>query len=74
MANISIEDLSLTISELIDLEPNQQKFPELSESELIAITGGQILGKNIFISESALALGLTIDPHPPLYILNNSLS
>ncbi len=43
MANISIEDLSLTISELIDLEPNQQNLIESAVNRAISakdITGG----------------------------------
>jgi hypothetical protein len=43
MANISIEDLSLTISELVDLEPEQQNLIELAVNRVIAakdIIGG----------------------------------
>jgi hypothetical protein len=43
MANISIEDLSLTISELVDLEPEQQNLIESAVNRAIAakdITGG----------------------------------
>jgi hypothetical protein len=45
MANISIEDLSLTISELIDLEPNQQNLLESAVNRAISakdIVGGQV--------------------------------
>jgi hypothetical protein len=43
MANISIEDLSFTISELINLEPNQQNLIESAVNRVISakdITGG----------------------------------
>jgi hypothetical protein len=45
MANISIEDLSLTISELVDLEPDQQNLIESAVNRAISakdITGGQV--------------------------------
>ena len=43
MANISIEDLSFTISEIVDLEPEQQNLIESAVNRVIAakeITGG----------------------------------
>jgi hypothetical protein len=43
MANISIEDLSLTISEIVELEPEQQNLIESAVNRVIAakdITGG----------------------------------
>ena len=43
MANISIEDLSFTISEIVDLEPEQQNLIELAVNRVISakeITGG----------------------------------
>jgi hypothetical protein len=41
MANISIENLSLTVSELLELA-EESLFTDLSESELVAVTGGII--------------------------------
>jgi hypothetical protein len=44
MANISIKDLSLTISEIVDLEPDQQNLIESAVNRVISakdITGGQ---------------------------------
>jgi hypothetical protein len=44
MANISIEDLSFIISEIVDLEPEQQNLIESAVNRVIAakdITGGQ---------------------------------
>jgi hypothetical protein len=43
MANISIENLSLTISEIVDLEPDQQNLIESAVNRVISakdITGG----------------------------------
>jgi hypothetical protein len=43
MANISIEDLSFTISEIVDLEPEQQNLIESAVNRVISakdITGG----------------------------------
>jgi hypothetical protein len=43
MANISIEDLSFIISEIVDLEPEQQNLIESAVNRVIAakdITGG----------------------------------
>jgi hypothetical protein len=43
MANISIEDLSFTISEIVDLEPEQQNLIESAVNQVIAakdIIGG----------------------------------
>jgi hypothetical protein len=41
MANISIDELSLTISELLELA-EESLFTDLSESELVAVAGGII--------------------------------
>jgi hypothetical protein len=51
MANISIDDLSLTISELIDLQPNQQNLIESAVNRAISvkdITGGFVYYKDQF--------------------------
>jgi hypothetical protein len=61
MANISIEDLSLTISELVDLEPEQQNLIESAVNRAISakdITGG------FSVARPPILVGLIV-PLPP---------